>query len=60
MRAYHLTGAVLCALAGLALFLEPGWRLPFVGLGSAGALFATAAYVLSLVGEWTKSGGPPA
>jgi hypothetical protein len=49
VRAYHVTGAALCALALVTFFLAPAWRLPFVGLGSGLTLFATAAYVLSLV-----------
>ncbi len=56
-RAYHVTGAALCALALVAFLLAPAWRLPFVGLGCASALFATTAYVLALVGEATSSGG---
>jgi hypothetical protein len=44
-------------LAAAAFLLAPVWRLAFVGLGCAAALFATAAYVLSFVGEATQDGG---
>lgn len=46
VRAYHATGAALCALGAVALLLAPSTRLPVVGLGCAATLFATAAYVL--------------
>lgn len=51
LRAYHVTGAALCALALVAFLVAPSARPPLVGLGSAAALFATAAYVLSLGGK---------
>lgn len=45
-RAYHATGAALCAV-GLAAFpLAPQARLPVVGLACAAVLLATGAYVL--------------
>jgi uncharacterized membrane protein len=56
VRAYYVTGAALCAIAVVAFLLAPASRLAFVGLGCAAALFATAAYVLSLVGEATQAG----
>lgn len=46
VRAYHLTGALLCTLALTSLLLAPGARLAVVGMGSATTLFATAAYLL--------------
>lgn len=51
VRAYYVTGSALCALAAVAFLVAPAWRLPFVGLACAAVLFATAAYVLCLVGE---------
>lgn len=56
LRAYHVTGAALCALALVAFLLTPSARLPLVGLGSAVALFASATYVLSLGGRASRSG----
>jgi hypothetical protein len=48
VRVYYATGAALCALSAIALFVAPPARLALVGLGSAAVLFATGAYVLSL------------
>jgi hypothetical protein len=48
VRAYHATGAALCVLGIVAFILAPQARLPFVGLGCAAMLFATAAYMLYL------------
>lgn len=59
-RAYHVTGAALCALALVAFLLSPSARLPLVGLGSAAALFATAACVLYFGNAATRSGSPTA
>jgi hypothetical protein len=49
VKVYRATGAALCALAVAALFVAPPGRLALVGLGSAAALFATGAHVLSLL-----------
>lgn len=55
IRAYHLTGAVLCALALVTLLFAPESRLALVGMGSAVTLFATSAYMLFLGGKATRS-----
>jgi hypothetical protein len=53
-RVYHLTGAVLCALALIAFLLAPESRLALVGVGSAATLFATSAYMLSVGAKATR------
>ena len=55
VRAYHLTGAVLCALALVTLLFAPESRLALVGVGSAVTLFATSAYMLSLGGKAARA-----
>jgi hypothetical protein len=56
-RAYHLTGAVLCALALVAFLLAPESRLALVGMGSAATLFASSAYMLFVGAKATRSQG---
>lgn len=51
VRAYHLTGGVLCALALITLLSAPDVRLALVGIGSAITLFATATYMLAVGGR---------
>lgn len=60
VRAYHATGAALCVLGAVAFLLAPSARLPFVGLGCAATLFATAAYMLYLGGNTKRPGAPAA
>lgn len=56
VKAYYLTGATLCILALVAFLMAPAARLPLVGLGSAAALFATAAYILAFGGRMNRFG----
>ena len=58
VRAYHATGAALCVLGMVAFVLVPQARLPFVGLGCAATLFATAAYMLCLGGGARRRDAP--
>ena len=60
VRAYHATGAALCVLGAVAFVLGPSARLPFVGLGCAATLFATAAYMLYLGGRARGQNTPAA
>lgn len=60
VRAYHATGAALCVLGAVAFILAPSARLPFVGLGCAATLFATAACMLYLGGRARWPGAPAA
>ncbi len=59
VRVYHVTGAVMCVIALVALLLAPASRLPFVGLGSATTLFVTSAYVLLFLGGKVMRSSPP-
>jgi hypothetical protein len=58
MRAYYLTGGVLCALALITLVTlsdAPNVRLALAGMGSAITLFATAAYLLIIGGREARA-----
>jgi hypothetical protein len=54
-RAFHLTGAVLCALALVAFLLAPESRLALVGMGSAATLFTSSVHMLFDGAKATRS-----
>ena len=56
VKAYYLTGAVLCLLGLTAFLVAPAARLPLVGLGSAATLFITAVYILASGAKARSSG----
>ena len=57
VKVYHLTGAVLCALALATILFVPESRLALVGVGSAATLFVTSAYMLFLGGKAARAEG---